>query len=118
VGEEARTDRRRRGVVFALMVAGVLLALTNSNAQTELVRRRQSACDGTLSLPAAAYVLGFAGLLVGALALFLLVLWFHRSRQPIALVLFATAATAVVFELFAVVAAFQEGGPIESLCLG
>ena len=89
MGEEARTGRRRQGVVFTLMIVGVLLALTNSNAQTELVRRRQDTCDATLALPAAAYVLGFAGLVVGAIALFLLVLWFHRSREPIALILFA-----------------------------
>jgi hypothetical protein len=83
-----------------------------------LVRRRQDACDGTLTLPAAAYVLGFAGLVVGLIALLLVVLWFHRSRQPIALILFATAAAAVVFEVFAVVTAFQEGSPIQSLCSG
>ena len=118
MGEEARTGRRRQGVVFTLMVVGVLLALTNSNAQTELVRRRQDTCDGTLALPAAAYVLGFAGLVVGVIALFLLVLWFHRSRQPLALILFATAAAAVVFEVFAVVTAFQDGSPIQSLCFG
>ena len=118
MGAEARTDRRRQGVVFALTVVGVLLALTNTNAQTELVRRRQDACDGTLPLPAAAYVLGFAGLVVGAIALFLLVLWFHRSREPIALILFATAVAAVVFEVFTVVTAFQEGPPIQSLCFG
>ncbi|HET6989365.1 MAG TPA: hypothetical protein VFI00_22240 [Kribbella sp.] len=118
MGEEARTDRRRQGVVFTLMVVGVLLGLTNTNAQTELVRRRQDACDGSLPLPTGAYLLGFAGLVVGAIALFLLVLWFHRSRQPLALILFATAAAAVVFEIFAVVTAFQEGRPIQSLCFG
>ena len=118
MGEGGRAVRRRQGVVFALVIVGVLLALTNTNAQTELVRRRQDACDNTLALPLGAYLLGIAGLTIGAIALLLLVRWFHRSRQPIALVLFATAAAAVIFEIFAVVAAFQQGRPIQSLCFG
>lgn len=118
MGEEARPARRRQGVVFALIIVGVLLAMTNANAQTELGRRRQAACDGTLPLPTSAYILGFAGLIIGAIALFLLLRWFRRNRQPIALVLFTTATAAVVFEIVAVITAFQEGRPISALCFG
>jgi hypothetical protein len=105
-------------VVLGLVVAGVLLATINTNAQAELLRRRQAGCDGSLPLPTSAYVLGFAGLVVGAVALFLLVRWFGHSRQPLALILFATATAAVVFELFAIVTAFQDGRPVNALCGG
>ncbi len=115
---ESRTGRRRQGVVLGLVVAGVLLATINTNAQAELLRRRQASCDGSLPLPTSAYVLGFAGLVVGAVALFLLVRWFGHSRQPLALILFATATAAVVFELFAIVTAFQDGRPVNALCGG
>jgi hypothetical protein len=118
VGQEVRPARRRQGLVFGLMVAGVLMSLTNTNAQTELDRRRQAACDGTLPLPTAAYVLGFAGLAVGTVALFLLLRWFGHSRQPIALILFTTAGAAVVFEIVALVTAYQEARPLQSLCFG
>jgi hypothetical protein len=118
VGRDLLTGRRRQGLAFGLMVAGVLLALTNTNAQTELVRRRQDTCDGSLPLPTSAYVLGGAGLLVGVVALALMVRWFGHSRQAIALILVATAVAAVVFELFALVTAFQEGRPITDLCHG
>ncbi|MEU4289669.1 hypothetical protein AB0E63_15705 [Kribbella sp. NPDC026596] len=118
MGEEARPARRRQGVVFALIIVGLLLALTNTNAQSELSRRRHASCDGTLPLPTSAYLLGFAGVVVGAIALFLMRRWFHHNRQPIALVLFTTATAAVVFEIVAVITAFQEGRPINALCFG
>ena len=118
MGEETRPARRRQGVVFALIIVGLLLALTNTNAQSELSRRRHASCDGTLPLPTSAYLLGFAGLVVGAIALFLMRRWFHHNRQPIALVLFTTATAAVVFEIVAVITAFQEGRPINALCFG
>ena len=116
MGEEARPARRRQGLVFTLMIVGVLLSLTNANAQTELVRRRQDACDGTIPLPTGAYVLGVSGVVVGAIALFLLLRWFGHSRQAIALILFTTAAAAVVFEIFALVTAFQDGRPLHAVC--
>lgn len=100
-------DRRRQGLVFGLMVVGVVLALICVNAQAELQRRQQAACDESLSLPTSAYVLGAIGLVVGALALLLLVRWFGRSRQMIAVVLFATAVAGVVFEVFALLTALQ-----------
>jgi hypothetical protein len=105
-------------VVFGLTIVGVLLAMINTNAQAELVRRRQDSCDGTLPLPTTAYVLGFTGLTVGAVALFLLIRWFGHSRQPIALILFATATAAVVFEVFGLVTAFQQGRPVVPMCGG
>jgi drug/metabolite transporter (DMT)-like permease len=117
VGEQF-AGRRRQGLVLALVVVGVLLSTINANAQAELIRRRQDSCDGSLPLPTAAYVLGFAGLAVGAVALFLLGRWFRHSRQPLALILFATATAAVIFELFALVTAFQEGRPVHALCGG
>ncbi|MEU4194776.1 hypothetical protein AB0E69_22945 [Kribbella sp. NPDC026611] len=115
---EASSTRRRQWLVFGLLVAGVLLALINTNAQTELTRRRQATCDGTLPLPTTAYLVGFAGLLIGAIALFLLVRWFRHSRQPIATTLLITAATAVIFEVFALATAFHDAKPIDSLCFG
>lgn len=118
MGRDLLTGRRRQGLVFGLIVVGVLLALINANAQSELARRRQDSCDGSLPLPTTAYVLGFAGLLVGALALFLLLRWFGHSRQPIALILVATATAAVVFEIFALITAFQEAGPVQAICGG
>jgi len=118
VGEEARPARRRQGLVFTLLIVGVVLSLTNTNAQTELVRRRQDACDGSIPLPTGAYVLGIAGVVVGVVALFLLLRWFGHSRQAIALILFATAAAAVLFEIFALITAFQEGRPVHSVCFG
>jgi drug/metabolite transporter (DMT)-like permease len=117
VGEQV-TGRRRQGLVLALVVVGVLLSTINANAQAELIRRRQDSCDGSLPLPTTAYVLGFAGLAVGAVALFLLVRWFRHSRQPLAIILFVTATAAVVFELFALVTAFQEGRPVHPMCGG
>ena len=105
-------------MVFGLVVAGSLMSLTSTNAQTELARRRQDTCDGTLPLPMSAYVLGFGGLFVGAVGLFLLVRWFGHSRQPIAIILFATAVAAVVFEVAAVIAVFADSRPIRSPCLG
>jgi drug/metabolite transporter (DMT)-like permease len=118
VGQEAGTSRRRQGLVLGLIVVGVLLSLTNTNAQSELVRRREDTCDGSLALPTGAYVLGFTGLAVGSVALVLLVRWFGGSREPIALILFATAIAAVVVEIFAVVTAFQEGQPVYPMCGG
>jgi drug/metabolite transporter (DMT)-like permease len=117
VGEQV-AGRRRQGLVLGLVVIGVLLATINANAQAELIRRRQDSCDGSLPLPTTAYVLGFAGLAVGAVALFLLVRWFRHSRQPLAIILFVTATAAVVFELFALVTAFQEGRPVHPMCGG
>ncbi|MEU4604393.1 hypothetical protein AB0F43_15535 [Kribbella sp. NPDC023972] len=111
-------DRRRQGVVLGLVVVGVLLSTITTNAQAELIRRRQDSCDGSIPLPTTAYVLGFAGLAVGAIALFLRVRWFRHSRQPIALILFATATAAVIFEVFALVTAFQEGRPVHPMCGG
>jgi hypothetical protein len=118
VGLELLAGRRRRGLVFGLLVAGVVLSLVNTNAQTELVRRRQDTCDGTLPLPTSAYLLGAAGLIVGAVALLLLLRWFGHSRQPIALILFATAIAAVIFEAVALITAFQEGRPVHPMCGG
>ncbi|MFG1817325.1 hypothetical protein ACGFIF_26455 [Kribbella sp. NPDC049174] len=115
---ESRTSRRHQGLVLGLVIVGVLLATINTNAQAELIRRRQASCDGSLPLPTAAYVLGFVGLGVGAVALFLLIRWFGHSREPIALILFATAAAAVIFEFFALVTAFQEGRPVHPICGG
>lgn len=117
MGEQV-AGRRRQGLVLALVVVGLLLSTINANAQAELIRRRQDSCDGSLPLPTTAYVLGFAGLAVGAVALFLLARWFRRSRQPLALILFATATAAVIFELFALVTAFQEGRPVYPMCGG
>jgi uncharacterized BrkB/YihY/UPF0761 family membrane protein len=115
---ELLAGRRRQGLVFGLVVVGVLLATINANAQAELIRRREDSCDGSIPLPTSAYVLGFAGLAVGAVALFLLFRWFGHSRQVIELVLFATATAAVIFELFALVTAFQEGRPVYPMCGG
>ena len=109
---------RRQWLLLGLIVVGIVLALTNTNAQSELMRRRQDTCDGSLPLPTAAYVLGFAGLAVGIVALILLVRWFRGSRHPIALILFATAIAALIVELFAVVTAFQEGQPVYPMCGG
>ncbi|WP_020385755.1 hypothetical protein [Kribbella catacumbae] len=100
----------RQGLVFGLMVVGVVLALICVNAEAELQRRRQAACDASLSLPPSAYVLGAAGLLVGMLALLLLIRWFGRSRQVIAIVLYTTAVAGVVFEAFALITALQDPG--------
>jgi hypothetical protein len=118
VGQEVRSASRRLGLVFGLSVAGMLLSLPNTNAQSELGRRRHAACNGTLPLPTSAYVLGVAGLFVGAIALYLLLRWFRHSRQPVTLILLATAGAAVVVEIFGVVTAFQEGRPIDPLCFG
>jgi hypothetical protein len=118
VRQEVRPVRRRYGLVFGLIVAGVLLSLINTNAQAELDRRRHAACDGTLPLPTSAYVLGVTGLFVGTIALYLALRWFRHSRQPITLILLATAGAAVVVELLGVVTAFQQGSPVESLCFG
>lgn len=115
---EVLVGRRRQGVVLALVVVGLLLSTINTNAQAELIRRRQNSCDGSLPLPTTAYVLGFAGLAVGAVALFLLARWFGHNRQPITLILFATAVAALIFELFALVTAFQEGRPVYPMCGG
>jgi hypothetical protein len=118
VAQELGAGRRRLWLVFGLLVAGVVLALANTNAQTDLVRRRGDTCDGSLPLPTLAYLEGFAGLLAGVAALFLLARWFRHSREPIVLVLFATGAAAVVFEVLAVVTAFQEGRPVYPMCEG
>ncbi len=117
MGEQV-AGRRRQGLVLGLVVVGVLLSTINANAQAELIRRRQASCDGSLPLPTTAYVLGFAGLAVGAVALFLLARWFRHSRQPLAIILFVTAIAAVIFELFALVTAFQEGRPVHPMCGG
>ena len=117
MGQDVPTSRRQ-WLLLGLIVVGVVLSLTNTNAQSELVRRRQDTCDGSLPLPTAAYVFGFAGLAVGIVALVLLVRWFRGSRQPIALILFATAIAALIVELFAVVTAFQEGRPVYPMCGG
>ncbi|MER7249630.1 hypothetical protein [Kribbella sp. NPDC000426] len=120
MGDEAegRPARRHQGVVFGLIVAGVLLSLTSANAETELSRRRHAACDGTLPLPMSAFVLSFAGVAVGAVALFLLLRWFGRSRQTLVLILFWTAVAAVVSEVFTLVTVLQQSRPITSLCIG
>jgi hypothetical protein len=109
-------SRRRQLLVFGLMVVGVVLALSCLNAAAELIRRRRAACDGSLPLPTAAYVLGGLGLLVGVLALVLLVRWFGHSRQAIAFVLFATAVAGVVFQAVALVTAAQEDASITPTC--
>ena len=90
--------RRRQGVVFALMIAGMLLALTElervtSGAAAVRTRARHVACQRPRTWSA------FAGL-SSAWSLSSCWRWFHRSRQPIAVVLFVTAAAAVVFEVF------------------
>jgi hypothetical protein len=115
---EARPVRRHRVVVFGLIIVGVLLSLTSANAETELSRRRHAACDGTLPLPPSAFVLSFAGVAVGAVALLLLLRWFGRSRQTIVLILFWTAVAAIVSEDFTVVTVLQQSRPITTLCVG
>ena len=114
----ARPERRHQGVVFGLIVVGMLMALTSANAETELSRRRHAACDGTMPLPTSAFVLSFAGVAVGAVALYLLLHWFGRSRQTIVLILFWTAVAAVVSEIFTVVTVLQQSRPITGLCVG
>ncbi|MEV8375595.1 hypothetical protein AB0P21_22855 [Kribbella sp. NPDC056861] len=109
-------DWRRRALVFGLIVVGVVLALTCVNAGAELDRRRRSTCDATLSLPVSAYVLVVVGLLVGLAALFLLARWFGAERQVIVVVLFATAVSGVVFEIFALLSAVH--GPGAPVCRG
>ncbi|MFI5697140.1 hypothetical protein ACIA58_35115 [Kribbella sp. NPDC051586] len=118
MGDGARAAGRRRGVVFGLIVTGVLMALTSANAETELSRRRHATCDGALPLPTSAFVLGFGGLVLGTIALYLLLRWFGRSRQTIVLILFWTAVAAVVSEVFTLVTVFQQSRPITSLCIG
>lgn len=98
---------RRQGLVFGLMVVGVVLGLICVNAEAELQRRRQAACDASLSMPSAAYVLGGLGLVAGALALVLLIRWYGRSRQVITVVLFTSAVAGVVFEVLALITALQ-----------
>lgn len=107
----AKADWRRQALVFGLVIVGVVLALTSVNAEAELQRRRIASCDSSLALPTSAYVLGAIGLLVGALALTLLIRWFGRSRQVIAVVLYVTAVAGVVFELFALLTTLQSPGP-------
>jgi len=91
--------RRRQVLAFVLLIVGVLLSLANTNAQTELVHRRSESCDGSLPLPAGAYVLGFGGLLAGAIALIVLIRWFGRSRDGLALVLLVSASAGLIFEI-------------------
>ncbi|MEV6416530.1 hypothetical protein [Kribbella sp. NPDC051718] len=109
-------DWRRQGLVFGLIVVGVVLVLACMNAETELQRRRRAACDGSLALPPVAYVLGAIGLLVGVLALLLLIRLSGGSRQVITVVLFATAVAGVVFEVFALITAIQQSAPISAIC--
>jgi uncharacterized BrkB/YihY/UPF0761 family membrane protein len=111
-----KVDQRRQALVFGLLVVGVVLALTCVNAEAELVRRRDAACDSSLALPSSAYVLVAIGLLVGVVALFLLSRWFGGTRQVIVVVLFATAVAGVVFEAFALITALH--GPGVAVCSG
>jgi hypothetical protein len=97
---------RRQGLVFGLMVVGVVLALICVNAEAELVRRQDASCDESLGLPTSVYVLGSIGLLVGLAALVLLGRWFGRDRQVIVTVLFVTAVAGLVFEVFALITVF------------
>ena len=112
----AKADQRRQALVFGLMVVGVVLALTCVNAEAELERRRDAACDSSLTLPSSAYVLVAIGLLAGLIALFLLGRWFGGNRQVIVIVLFATAVAGVVFEVFALITALH--GPGAAVCSG
>jgi uncharacterized membrane protein YedE/YeeE len=114
--QEALADRRRQVLAYALLIVGVVLSVANTNAQTELVHRRGESCDGSLPLPVGAYLLGFGGVLAGGIALVLLIRWF--DRQPLAVVLLVTASAAVVFEILALVTAFQEGRPVYPMCGG
>jgi uncharacterized protein YacL len=98
-------DRRRQGFVFALMVAGMILALLCVNT----VRRRADECAAVL--PPATYVVGAIALIIGLVALVLLARWFARGPQAIVVVLFVTAAAGVVFELFVLITAVLEGRP-------
>ena len=98
-------DRRRQGFVFALMIAGMILALLCVNT----VRRRADECAAVL--PPAAYVVGVIALLIGLVALVVLARWFRRGPQAIAVVLFVTAAAGVVFEVFVLITAILEGRP-------
>jgi hypothetical protein len=109
-------DWRRRALVFGLIVVGVVLALTCVNAVAELDRRRRAACDAPLTLPVSAYVLVVLGLLVGLAGLFLLARWFGGDRQVIVVILFATAVSGVVFEVFALLSAVH--GPGVPACGG
>ena len=98
-------DRRRQGFVFALMIAGMILALLCVNT----VRRRADECAAVL--PAATYVVGGLALVFGVVALVLLARWFGRGPQAIVVVLLITAAAGVVFELFVLITAVLEGRP-------
>ena len=98
-------DRRRQGFVFALMIAGMILALLCVNT----VRRRADECAA--ALPPATYLVGVIALIIGLVALVLLVRWFARGPQAIAVVLFITAGAGVVFEVFVLITAILEGRP-------
>ncbi|TCN34901.1 hypothetical protein EV644_118151 [Kribbella orskensis] len=98
-------DRRRQGFVFALMIAGMILALLCVNT----VRRRADECAAVL--PPATYVVGVIALFIGLVALVLLARWFRRGPQAIVVVLFVTAAAGVVFEVFVLITAILEGRP-------
>jgi len=98
-------ERRRQSLVFALMIAGMILALLCVNT----VRRRADECAAVL--PPATYVVGVVALLIGIVALVLLARWFTRGPHAIAVVLFITAAAGVVFEVFVLITAILEGRP-------
>jgi hypothetical protein len=110
------SGRQRQFLVFALMVVGVVLALTCMNAEIELQRRRRAACDGSLALPPAAFVFGAIGLLAGTVAFVLLIRWFRDSRQVITVVLLITALAGVVFETFALITTIQQSAAVSSIC--
>ena len=62
-------------------------------------------------LPPATYLVGVIALIIGLVALVLLVRWFARGPQAIAVVLFITAGAGVVFEVFVLITAILEGRP-------
>jgi hypothetical protein len=106
------SGRHRQSLVFGLTVVGVVIALLCVNAEAELLRRRQASCDASLALPASVTVLGVIGVIAGLAAIGLLGWWFGRDRSAIVVVLFVTAAAAVVFEAFALITVFEGPGAL------
>ncbi|MGA8115990.1 MAG: hypothetical protein WCA46_20215 [Actinocatenispora sp.] len=129
-GDASRVRQRpaalRLLAVLAVMVLGVALDAHAMNVSHDLVERRSRSCDGTLPMPASAYLYAWTGavLVLAALA-YTVVRLARRKRSGFSAVTtgcyFAVGMLAfyvTLFTAFALYAVYADAAPVAPLCSG
>jgi hypothetical protein len=115
------TTRQSWGAVVAgglLAVAAAVLAFLATQVSTDLTHQRSSTCNGLLPMPASAYILGWSGVAVGAVAVALLAFRLHRSRGGWPVWVLALAVLVVLSAGFVIYTVYGDAPTTRFQCSG